>query len=54
MRKKKKITFSAKKKTPQKVEISFFAIPSNKKVKFTAVKKKPKKVNVKFYRSKSK
>jgi len=49
----KKVSFTATKKVPKKVRVSFFK-SSGEKVCFRATKKVPKKVKVEFYAKKKK
>ena len=49
----KKVAFTATKKVPKKVRVSFHT-QSGKKVSFKATKKVPKKVKVEFYASRKK
>ena len=49
----KKVAFTATKKVPKKVQVSFFR-SSGEKVSFGATKKVPKKVKVEFYAKRKK
>jgi len=49
----KKVSFTATKKVPKKVTVSFYE-SSGKRVSFRATKKVPKKVKVEFYAKRKK
>ena len=49
----KKVSFTATKKAPKKVRVSF-STSSGKKISFKATKKAPKKVKVEFYATRKK